>query len=104
MDVQCGWEITTLLKLGKCSVQIKTASYSQLTEKLGLWQKPLREPADSKQRLPGSFALLLEQRGIVYSSPHWHSKCTLTVFSHNQQVAIFMHVKVEGKLFMEDWT
>lgn len=105
-DVQCSWEIaSSLLKLAKCSVQITTASHSQLTERLGLWQKkPLRELADSKQRLPGSFALLLEQRGIVYSSPHWHSKCTLTVFSHNQQVAIFMHVKVEGKLFMEDWT
>lgn len=53
---------------------------------------------------PGSSALLLEQRAIVYSLPHWHSKCSLTVRSHNQQVAIFMHVQVEGKLFMGDWT
>ena len=57
-----------------------------------------------KAMSPGSSALLLEQWAIVYSSPHWHSKCILTVLSHNQQVAIFMHVKVEGKLFMGDWT
>lgn len=30
---------------------IKTASHSQPTERLGLWQKPLREPVDSKQCL-----------------------------------------------------
>lgn len=53
---------------------------------------------------PGSSALLLEQLAIVYSLPHWHSKCIPTVLSHNQQVAIFMHVKAEGKLFMGDWT
>lgn len=57
-----------------------------------------------KAMSPGSSALLLEQWAIVYSLPHWHSKCILTVLSHNQQVAIFMHVKVEGKLFMGDWT
>lgn len=67
-------------------------------------KKPLTEPVNSKQCLLAALALLQEQRGIVYSLPHWHSKCILTVLSHNQQVAIFMHARAEGKLFMGDWT
>lgn len=98
-------KIVALLKIIKTFLCTpRAASHSQLSERLDSWRKPLREPVNSKAMSPGSSALLLEQLAIVYSLPHWHSKCILTVLSHNQQVAIFMHVKVEGKLFMGDWT
>lgn len=50
--VQNALGIDALLEIIKVfHLQIKTASHSQLTERLGLWQKPLREPVDSKKCL-----------------------------------------------------
>lgn len=43
--------IVALLEIISVPSRIKTASHSQLTEKLGLWWKPLREPVNSKQCL-----------------------------------------------------
>lgn len=95
--------VEKLLKCCKAHIG-RAASHSRRSERLDLWRKPLRRGCKLKAMPPGSSALLLEQLAIVYSLPHWHSKCILTVLSHNQQVAIFMHVQVEGKLFMGEWT
>lgn len=95
--------VEKLLKCCKAHIG-RAASHSRRSERLDLWRKPLRRGCELKAMPPGSSALLLEQLAIVYSLPHWHSKCILTVLSHNQQVAIFMHVQVEGKLFMGEWT
>lgn len=97
-------ELLLFLKILMCSPWIKNSLRFRAHWKDWFVVKSIKRAHRLKATSPDSPGLLQEQRSIVYSSAHWHSTCILIVLSHNQQVAIFMHVKVEGTLFMGDWT